>query len=75
MLKELSSNGARQNQIDSAQDLIADNQITATSRLGSIQDVDLAQIILDLQSQEVAYQGALGAAAKVLQPTLLDFLR
>lgn len=75
MLKELSSNGARQNQIDSAQDLIADNQITATSRLGAIQDVDLAQIILDLGSQEVAYKGALGAAAKVLQPTLLDFLR
>jgi len=75
MLTELSSNGARQNQIDSAQDLISANQITAKTRLGSIQDVDLAQAILDLQSQEVAYQGALGAAAKVLQPTLLDFLR
>ena len=35
---------------------------------------DLAQAILDLQSQEVAYKGALGAAAKALQPTLLDFL-
>lgn len=75
MLTELSSNGARQNQIDSAQDLISANQITAKTRLGAIQDVDLAQVILDLQSQEVAYQGALGAAAKVLQPTLLDFLR
>lgn len=75
MLTELSSNGARQNQIDSAQDVISANQITAKTRLGAIQDVDLAQIILDLQSQEVAYQGALGAAAKVLQPTLLDFLR
>ncbi|MBD3778842.1 MULTISPECIES: flagellar hook-associated protein FlgL [unclassified Cellulomonas] len=75
MLTELSSNGARQNQVDSAQDLISANQITAKTRLGAIQDVDLAQIILDIQSQEVAYQGALGAAAKVLQPTLLDFLR
>ncbi len=75
MLTELSSNGARQNQIDSAQDLISANQLNATTRLGAIQDVDLAQIILDIQSQEVAYKGALGAAAKVLQPTLLDFLR
>jgi flagellar hook-associated protein 3 FlgL len=74
MLTELASVGARENQIDSAQDLIADNQLTAKTRLGAIQDVDLASIILDLQSQEVAYKGALGAAAKVLQPTLLDFL-
>ncbi|WP_431837564.1 flagellar hook-associated protein FlgL [Cellulomonas sp. Y8] len=75
MTTELSSVGARQNQVDSAQSLIAENTVTAKTRLGAIQDVDLAQIILDLQSQEVAYKGALGAAAKVLQPTLLDFLR
>lgn len=74
MQTELSSVGARENQIDSAQDLISQNQITSKTRLGAIQDVDLAQIILDLQSQEVAYKGALSAAAKVLQPTLLDFL-
>jgi flagellar hook-associated protein 3 FlgL len=74
MLTEVASVGARQNQVDSAQDLISQNTITAKTRLGAIQDVDLAQIILDLQSQEVAYKGALGAAAKVLQPTLLDFL-
>lgn len=74
MLTEIASVGARENQVDSAQDLISQNLITAKTRLGAIQDVDLAQIILDLQSQEVAYKGALGAAAKVLQPTLLDFL-
>ncbi len=74
MKTELASVGARENQIDSAQDLIATKVVTAASRLSAVQDVDLAQIILDLQSQEVAYQGALGAAAQVLQPTLLDFL-
>jgi flagellar hook-associated protein 3 FlgL len=75
MLTEVSSVGARQNQVDSAQTLIAESQLTSKTRLSSIQDVDLAQIILDLGSQEVAYKGALGAAAKVLQPTLMDFLR
>lgn len=75
MLAEISSVGARQNQVDSAQSVITANQLTSTTRLSAIQDVDLAQIILDLGSQEVAYKGALSAAAKVLQPTLLDFLR
>lgn len=75
MLAEISSVGARQNQVDSAQSVITANQLTSSTRLSAIQDVDLAQIILDLGSQEVAYKGALSAAAKVLQPTLLDFLR
>jgi flagellar hook-associated protein 3 FlgL len=74
MKTELASVGARENQIDSAQDLIASKVVTSKSQLSAVQDIDLAQIILDIQSQEVAYQGALGAAAKVLQPTLLDFL-
>ncbi|MCG7287270.1 flagellar hook-associated protein FlgL [Cellulomonas sp. ACRRI] len=75
MTTEIASVGARQNQIDAAQDLIAQSRLTATTRLSAVQDIDLAQIILDLGSQEVAYKGALAAGAKVLQPTLLDFLR
>jgi flagellar hook-associated protein 3 FlgL len=75
MLAEVSSVGARQNQVESAQSVISANHLTSTTRLSAIMDVDLAQIILDLGSQEVAYKGALSAAAKVLQPTLLDFLR
>ncbi|HYQ75311.1 flagellar hook-associated protein FlgL [Cellulomonas sp.] len=75
MTTEVASVGARQNQIDAAQDLISQNSLTATTRLSAVQDIDLAQIILDLGAQEVAYKGALAAGAKVLQPTLLDFLR
>ena len=36
---------------------------------------DVAKAVVDLQMQEVAYQAALGATARVLQPSLLDFLR
>ncbi|NTV40261.1 MAG: flagellar hook-associated protein 3, partial [Demequinaceae bacterium] len=34
-----------------------------------------AETIMELNMQQVSYQGALGSAAKVLQPTLMDFLR
>jgi flagellar hook-associated protein 3 FlgL len=30
---------------------------------------------MDLQLQQVAYQAALGAASRVLQPSLVDFLK
>ena len=75
MLTELSSAGARQNQVGSAQTAIVGNQLTTKTQLSGIEDIDLAQTILDIQMQEVAYNGALGAAAKVLQPSLMDFLR
>ena len=35
----------------------------------------LAKTITDLTLQQTAYQAALGAAAKVVQPSLMDFLR
>jgi flagellar hook-associated protein 3 FlgL len=75
MLTEVSSIGARQNQIASAQTSITGKQLTTKSQLSGIEDIDLAETILNLQMQQVAYQGALGAAAKVLQPSLMDFLR
>ncbi|GCD20543.1 flagellar hook-associated protein FlgL [Cellulomonas algicola] len=75
MLTELSSVGARQNQVGSAQTSIVSNQLTTKTQLSGIEDIDLAQTILDIQMQEVAYKGALGAAGKVLQPSLMDFLR
>ena len=58
-----------------AQDTIAARQITLTNQVSSVEDADLAQTIVDLQIQEVSYQAALGATSRVLQPSLLDFLR
>jgi flagellar hook-associated protein 3 FlgL len=75
VLTETASVGARHKQVLSAVDAIALRSQTLTEQMSTVQDIDLAATILHLQSQETAYQGALGAAAKVLQPTLLDFLR
>jgi flagellar hook-associated protein 3 FlgL len=75
ILMEASSVGARQNRVFAAQEALADQQLTTRIQLGSVEDIDLAAVILELQMQEVAYQGALGAAGKVLQPNLMEFLR
>lgn len=41
----------------------------------SIEDADVGRVILDLKLQETNYQAALAVTAKVLQPTLMDFVR
>jgi flagellar hook-associated protein 3 FlgL len=43
--------------------------------LSNIEDVDLAKVMMDLQVQQVAYQAALSATARAIQPSLSDFLR
>lgn len=75
MLGELAGVGTRYNQLTTAQASNDDQLLDLTTRLSGLEDIDLAETIVELQMQEVAYQGALGATARVLQPTLLDFLR
>ncbi|MFV0632978.1 flagellar hook-associated protein FlgL [Demequina sp.] len=75
MLASLTDVGVRHSQLTDAQDALALSLQDVKGAISQIEDVDLAQTVIDLQLQEVAYQGALGATAKVLQPTLLDFLR
>jgi flagellar hook-associated protein 3 FlgL len=43
--------------------------------LSQVEDADLAQVTLELQMQQVAYQAALQTTAKVIQPSLVDFLK
>ena len=67
--------GARTKRIEQARTAASDAQLNLTSSLSEIENTDLARATVDLQLQEVAYQAALGATARVMQPSLLDFLR
>ncbi|MBG6058448.1 flagellar hook-associated protein 3 FlgL [Cryobacterium sp. MP_M5] len=67
--------GVRQGQIQKAGDTLVKQKGALEVQRASIEDVDLGQAILDLKLQEVTYQSALAVTAKVLQPTLMDFLR
>ena len=45
-----------------------------TQQLSDVQDADAAEVISDLLLQESALQVALEGMARLVQPTLLDFL-
>jgi flagellar hook-associated protein 3 FlgL len=67
--------GSRYHQIDAMVQRNDSLRIDATDHLSEVEGVDLPATAVELQLQEVAYQAALGATAKVLQPSLMDFLR
>ena len=75
MLKAASDIGTRTNRIETAKQVNTDLQLTLQSRSADIENVDLARTMMNLQMQQTGYEAALGATAKALQPTLLDFLR
>jgi flagellar hook-associated protein 3 FlgL len=49
--------------------------LTMKQNLSSIEDADIAQVMVQLQAQQVAYQAALSATARAIQPSLTDFLK
>ncbi|WP_144713437.1 flagellar hook-associated protein FlgL [Curtobacterium pusillum] len=58
----------------SAQDSLKSATVSLENRRAGIEDKDLAKAVLDLQVQQTNYQAALAVTAKVLQPTLMDYL-
>lgn len=66
--------GARQSQIEKAQESLVSSATTLENQRSSIEDVDLAKVILELKQAQVNYQASLQITAGVLQPTLMDFL-
>ncbi|WP_327058924.1 flagellar hook-associated protein FlgL [Leifsonia sp. ZF2019] len=67
--------GGRQTRIDKAKDMLAVGANSLEAQRSSIEDVDLSKVLLDLKTQDVNYQTAIAVTARVLQPTLMDFLR
>lgn len=67
--------GARTVRVETARSVANDATLTLKNALSEVENVDLAKATIELGLQQVAYQAALGATSKVLQPSLLDYLR
>jgi flagellar hook-associated protein 3 FlgL len=67
--------GAVENRVTQQSDLVSQNTIDLQSAIATNEDADLASVLTQFSSQQVAYQTALGIAGKISQTSLLDFLQ
>lgn len=67
--------GALQNRLERTDSNFQDVNVQLESVLSDNIDADFADVIVNLNAQSSAFQAALGASARIIQPTLLDFLR
>jgi flagellar hook-associated protein 3 FlgL len=75
LLTARSTIGAKVNRLELQQSRLDSTQISYTSLLAQNEDADIAEVIMNLKMQESVYRASLAAGARIIQPSLVDFLR
>lgn len=66
--------GAKINRLEMSLERSLNLQTNVTSLLSETEDADIAELTIKLAQEEAAYRAALQVGAKLIQPTLADFL-
>ena len=75
VLDARSSLGAKINSIENMKENNISNIEKMTETLSMLNDVDIAQKAIELKSAELAYTASLQVGAKIMQNTILDYIR
>lgn len=67
--------GARMNRFALMEERILDDQVSLKEQRANVADVDVAAAITELKSKETVLQAALSTGARIMQTSLVDFLR
>lgn len=66
--------GAKLHRVALAEERLKDLHLNLNKMLSNIQDIDVAEAIVNLKNEENGYRVALAVGARIIQPTLVDFL-
>jgi flagellar hook-associated protein 3 FlgL len=67
--------GSRINGIQNASQALERHNVTNAQLTSSLEDADMAQVVSDLAKEETVFRSALQSSQKLIQPTLMDFLK
>ena len=67
--------GSRLQGIDGMEQSIERQNLTNAHLNSVLEDADMAQVVSDLAKEETVFRSALASSQKLMQPTLLDFLK
>ena len=75
LLEVRAANGAKTNRLEAALGRLSQLEESVLGQLSQTEDADIAETLIELNSQTAAYQAALRAGASIVQSSLMDFLR
>ncbi|MFC5528964.1 flagellar hook-associated protein FlgL [Cohnella yongneupensis] len=67
--------GARVNRVELIEDRLKDLNVNLQTLQSKTEDADMEELIIKSKVNESVYQASLSVGSKVIQPTLVDFLR
>ncbi|MDA8233879.1 MAG: flagellar hook-associated protein FlgL [Clostridia bacterium] len=67
--------GAKTNRLELTETRLQDSKLNLTDLLSKTEDANIGETITQLKMQENVYRASLGSGARIIQPTLMDFLR
>ncbi|SDI45043.1 flagellar hook-associated protein FlgL [Natribacillus halophilus] len=66
--------GARMNRVAMIEDRLAEQNVIATRIMSDNEDADIAEVITELVTRESVHQASFASGARIIQPSLIDFL-
>ncbi|GAA0368081.1 flagellar hook-associated protein FlgL [Bacillus horti] len=75
MLNSWSEVGAKTNRVELIDERLKDSNLNLQDLISKTEDADLAEVIMRLKIEESVYQASLASGARIIMPSLIDFLR
>lgn len=75
ILNEAATLGGKIRRLELTENRLRDAQLAVESLRSNFEDTDTTDIVLKLKNEENLFQATLASGARVIQPSLLDFLR
>lgn len=75
ILKAKADLGARYNRVELTKNRLEADETNTTKLLSLNEDADMSEVIMNLKNEENVYNASLASGARIIQPTLIDFLR
>ncbi|WP_079527217.1 flagellar hook-associated protein FlgL [Halobacillus hunanensis] len=75
IVNERADLGARMNRVELIEGRIEAQEVSATKMMSENEDADIEKVITNLKTQESIHRAALAVGSRIIQPTLMDFLR
>ena len=75
ILSHLAEVGGKTNRLDLIKSRLEADELNYTGVKSQVEDVDHEKVIMEFLMAEIVYRSSLSVGARIIQPTLVDFLR
>ncbi|GAU09625.1 flagellar hook-associated protein FlgL [Desulfoplanes formicivorans] len=74
LLNQAADVGSRENRLSATKTILSGLKLNQEERMSTIEDVDIAELMTDLNKQEIIYQAVLTSSSRIMKMSLLDYI-